>query len=89
MTIQYDPGPGTLLGINTFGMRLRHGVLESWLLGKKTIEHALEHLADANFDPEFFRTYEHLIIAGYNKQNGKDLRPRKRSWKRLLQILNP
>ena len=87
VTIQYDKNSNTLLGINTFGIRLRHNVMEAWLLEKRNIEHVLTHLADANFDPEFFRNYEHLIIQEYNIKNNKHLVAQKRSWNRLLEII--
>ncbi len=88
LRIRYNKNSGALKGINTYGMRLRHGVMENWLLTKKDIDHVLTHFADANFDPEFFRTYENETIAKFNADNGKRLKPLKRSWKRLLQILN-
>ncbi|MBA3829344.1 MAG: NAD(P)/FAD-dependent oxidoreductase [Taibaiella sp.] len=85
---RYHAATGRLLGVNTFGMRLRHGVLENWILNKQNIEYVLSHLADANFDPEFFRTYEEEIIRKFNKENNTQLKTVKKSWKRLLQILN-
>jgi NADPH-dependent 2,4-dienoyl-CoA reductase/sulfur reductase-like enzyme len=87
LRIRYNEKDGSLRGINTFGMRLRHGVIEAWLLDKKSVEYMLAHLADANFDPEFFKTYEHQIVEKYNTENNKNLKVQKRSWKRLLQIL--
>jgi len=88
LRVRYDTGSNIIKGVNTFGMRLRHGVLENWLRENKSIEYALIHLADANFDPEFFRTYEQEIIQKYNSEHGKQLKTQRRSWKRLLQILN-
>ena len=88
LRVRYEKNSGVLKGINTFGMRLRHGVMEQWLLQKKGIEDVLVHFADANFDPEFFRTFEQEIINQYNAENKKQLKPLMRSWKRLLHILN-
>lgn len=79
---------GVLTGVNGMGIRLRHAVLEDWLVNKKSIDYVIEHLADANFDPEFYKAYEDEITGKYNKQFGKKIQPRRRSWKRLLQILN-
>ncbi len=82
----YDKTDKTLLGINTFGIRLRHEVCEQWIDGGKTIAHALEHMEDANFDAEFYKYHESDIINQYNKENGTTLSPKKRSWKRILNL---
>ncbi len=76
-----------LTGINVFGMRLRHELFDRWLAEEKTIEHVLTHLADANFDPEFYQKQEKSILDAYNHQYNTDLKPQKRSWKRILQNL--
>ncbi|MEO6229021.1 MAG: FAD-dependent oxidoreductase [Ferruginibacter sp.] len=78
---------GILKGVNVYGMRLRHAVLNDWLIKNQTIDYAIEHLADANFDPEFYKAYEIAITEKYNHDFGKQLKPRKRSWKRLLQLM--
>ena len=57
------------LGINTFGIRLRHECFDRWLRDGKTIGSVLEHLAEANFDPEFFRHHEKEITEAFNKKN--------------------
>lgn len=50
-----------LLGINTFGIRLRHEVVDFWLTEKTPVDTVIEDLAKANFDPEFYRKYEKEI----------------------------
>lgn len=72
------------IGVNTFGIRLRHEFFDKILSNKETIEHVLEHLADANFDPEFFKTYESGIIDQFNHEYKTDLKPKKKSWKRIF-----
>lgn len=57
----FDKSTQALLGINTFGIRLRHEVCEQWIDGNKTMEYIMQHLKDANFDPEFYRHYEQEI----------------------------
>ena len=42
------------------------------------------HLKDANFDPEFYKQYEHQIVGQYNLENGTMLQPKKRNWKRIF-----
>jgi len=53
VTVAYDEEDGTFLGINTFGIRMRHPVLDSWLTGGKSVDFVMEHLHEAGFDPEF------------------------------------
>jgi NAD(P)H-nitrite reductase large subunit len=74
------------LGINTFGIRMRHEVFDRWLREGRSIDHVLEHLKDANFDPEFYKTYEGEIITQFNAENGTSISPKKRSWKRILNL---
>jgi NADPH-dependent 2,4-dienoyl-CoA reductase/sulfur reductase-like enzyme len=73
-----------LLGINTFGIRMRHEVCERWIDGGETMDYVMQHLKDANFDPEFYRQYENEIVAQYNKENGTTLSVKKRDWKRIF-----
>jgi hypothetical protein len=73
-----------LLGINVFGMRLRHEVCNGWIAQGKTVEFAIAHLKDANFDPEFYTQHEPAIVAAYNQQTGANLQLKKRSWKRIF-----
>ncbi len=58
-----------LLGVNTFGIRLRHEVMDRWLGEQRTIEYVLQHLSEANFDPEFFSKHEAEIANSYNAEN--------------------
>jgi len=80
----YDKASNRLLGINTFGIRMRHEVCERWIDGGETIRFVMEHLKDANFDPEFYKQYENQIVREYNKENGTSFKPKKRDWKRIF-----
>jgi len=75
-----------ILGVNTVGIRLRHEMFDNWISTKKSISYVLEHLADANFDPEFYRTFEHEIIHSFNQQFGASLVAKKKSWKRIFAL---
>ena len=44
----------------------------------------LEHLADANFDPEFYKLHEKEIIAKFNQENNTNIQLKKKSWKRIF-----
>jgi len=67
----YDKSDRTLLGINTFGIRLRHEICDQWLKDGKAIEYVIEHLEVANFDPEFFRRHEKDIVNLFNETHPK------------------
>ncbi len=71
--INYDQASGAVLGMNAFGIRQRHEVWDGWIAQKKTIQHVLQHLPEANFDPEFFKQHEGEIIGQFNAQTGSRL----------------
>ncbi len=75
----YNSQTKALLGINNFGIRLRHKICDSWITSKTPIEQVLVELKNANFDPEFFKQYEKDIIAKFNSENGTTLKPKKRN----------
>ena len=72
------------LGINTFGIRMRHECFDRWLNEERSVHHVLEHLKDANFDPEFYAVYEDDILNSFNDSYGTQLQAKKRSWKRIF-----
>ena len=56
--IHHEAGGGRVLGFNVLGVRYRHAVCERWLLDGRPLGYVLDHLDEANFDPEFFRRHE-------------------------------
>lgn len=56
------------LGVNSFGLRLKHECFDRWLKDQKDIQYVMEHLSEANFDPEFADRHEATIINVYNQQ---------------------
>jgi NADPH-dependent 2,4-dienoyl-CoA reductase/sulfur reductase-like enzyme len=64
----FDRETHKFIGINTFGIRMRHEVFDQWLNEEVTINHVLENLKRANFDPEFFRRYEQQIVDQFNRE---------------------
>lgn len=83
----FEKSSRKFLGVNTFGIRLRHDVFNDFLNKGVSIEHVLEHLKDANFDPEFYKQYEEAILDKYNQENNSSITPKKKSWKRILQAI--
>ncbi|MDL5510946.1 FAD/NAD(P)-binding oxidoreductase [Arenibacter sp. M-2] len=84
VTIAFHRDTKLFLGINTFGIRMRHEILDRWLTEKRSVSYVLEYLKDANFDPEFYAEYEQAIISCYNSHYGTNIRPKKKSWKRIF-----
>ena len=84
VTISYDKDSHKFLGINTFGIRMRHEIFDRWLTQEKSVEYVIEYLADANFDPEFYRLYETEIVEKFNSDLGTDITSQKKSWKRIF-----
>lgn len=76
--IVYDKTSRRFIGINVFGIRMKHVVMDKWLNEERTVEYIVENLREANFDPEFFKAYEPEIIEHYNREFGTTL-PVKRS----------
>jgi hypothetical protein len=58
---------GRFIGVNTFGIRLRHENFDRWLRQGKDIGFIIEHLHEANFDAEFSSRYEDEIKEQYYK----------------------
>ncbi len=68
--INYDAGTRQVLGFNLLGVRYRHAICDAWIGEGRTIEHVLENLAAASFDPEFHSRFERHIVQTYNSSNG-------------------
>jgi NAD(P)H-nitrite reductase large subunit len=66
--IAFDRENRTFLGINTFGIRMRHAFFDQVLTEKQTVDYVVTHLSKANFDPEFFTSYEAEIQKQFNAQ---------------------
>ena len=86
ITISFHKDSKEFLGINTFGIRMRHEVFDRWLTEKKDVDYVITHLADANFDPEFYKNYEREITHKFNTDFNKSLSTKKKSLKRIFQF---
>ena len=84
ITIAFDKNSKKFLGINTFGIRMRHEIFDRWLNEERSVDYVLEHLIDANFDPEFYSHYEKEIASAYNKEFGKQIKTRRKSLQRIF-----
>lgn len=67
----YEKEQGNILGFNLMGIRFRKDVCIAWIEQKAHVETVLAHLDRANFDPEFFHTYEQELAAAYQAKTGR------------------
>lgn len=88
LRLRWDTQSGKLTGVNNLGFRLRHHAFDKWFNEGKTVEYVLEHLRDANFDPEFYKEHESQIINQFNAENGTQLKLKKKSWQRILDLVS-
>ena len=65
ITVAYQTENRKFTGINTFGIRMRQEVFDRWLNMNRSIDFVMEHLNEANFDPEFYDTHEKEIYGSF------------------------
>ncbi|WP_412559934.1 NAD(P)/FAD-dependent oxidoreductase [Winogradskyella sp. MIT101101] len=68
ITIAFNKDTNEFLGINTFGIRMKHETFDKWLTEKRDIDFVVKNLRQANFDPEFYDHYEKEILNAYRKE---------------------
>lgn len=69
ITVAYHRDSNVFLGINTFGIRMRHEVFDRWLTENRDVDFVMKHLSEANFDPEFYKKFESQVLSAYNYQS--------------------
>ena len=84
ITVAFHKDTNAFLGINTFGIRMRHEIFDKWLTEKRDVDYIMSYLKDANFDPEFYKAYESEILTQYNNTFNTNLTVHKKSWKRIF-----
>ena len=67
--ISYDKNSRIFLGINTFGIRMRHEFFDTVLSNKMPVDYVIQNLKKANFDPEFYKRYENEIFQSFQINN--------------------
>ena len=68
ITVCFNKNTNEFLGINTFGIRMKHETFDTWLTERRDVDYVMNHLVEANFDPEFYTLYEKDILSAYNHQ---------------------
>lgn len=56
--IAYNKNTSEFLGINTFGIRMRHAFFDNALNENRSVDYVVDNLSRANFDPEFYSKHE-------------------------------
>ncbi len=84
MHFVYEEKSRKFLGLNTFGIRIRHDSMNDYLEKERTVDYVVEHLADANFDPEFYKRFEKEIVSKFNQETSSNIQLKKKSWSRIL-----
>jgi NADPH-dependent 2,4-dienoyl-CoA reductase/sulfur reductase-like enzyme len=82
--VVFESGLGRFIGINSMGIRLRHEVFDRWLREERDIKYVMQHMKDANFDPEFYKKHEKEILEQFNADFGTNLSSKAKSWQRIL-----
>lgn len=72
--ISFETESRLFLGINIFGIRMRHEFFDTVLNEKKSVDFVIENLKKANFEPEFFKTFEKEIAIAFKNQFNKDIK---------------
>ena len=82
----FDKETKRFIGLNVFGIRLRHELLDQWLNEERDVEFIISNLKNANFDPELFKGDEKDIIQTYNKAFNAQLELKKKRWKQIFAL---
>ncbi len=73
--INYRTDDQRVVGVHALGLRLRHAVIDRWLQERRPLDYVLNHIRQADFNPEFSDTYADALT-------GKG--PVRTSWLRRL-----
>ena len=68
LKLVYDRSSNALLGMNAFGLRIRHETAENWIRQKTPVDEVLNHFGEADFDPEFYKSYQTQIKEKFLQQ---------------------
>jgi NAD(P)H-nitrite reductase large subunit len=66
LRIVFEKSSQKFVGLNVFGIRMRHVILDKWLTEERSIVYVIENLSLANFDPEFCEKHEKEIRIAFN-----------------------
>lgn len=70
--LSFNSSNGEFLGAISMGIRLRHLVFEEWLKKKTQMDTVIDCFKQANFDPEFYPTYEKELSKVWDRLKSKN-----------------
>ncbi|MFN3916729.1 MAG: NAD(P)/FAD-dependent oxidoreductase [Flavobacteriales bacterium] len=82
--VVYNKQGKEVIGMHSFGIRLRHPVCDKWIRSKTTVNEVMRNIYDAHFDPEFYKTYYTELVNKYNTEKGENVSLNNWSIKRML-----
>lgn len=68
LRVNFNKDDRTIIGFNFLGIRFRQVVADDWIRRKKTVDHAINHLKEGIFDPEFFKKHDREIKRSFDLQ---------------------
>jgi NADH oxidase (H2O2-forming) len=69
LRIVYNSLTNAVTGFNVFGIRMRQDICQGWIQDGKNIDYVIDHMEQANFDPEFYKRFWNEISEEFAKQN--------------------
>ena len=82
--VVFEKSTEKFVGINVFGLRLRHEVLDHWLRSNVKVDKVMANLKTVNFDAEFSKKHEEQIISKFNRDFNKSVSLKKKMWYQKL-----
>ena len=64
---QYKTDSKEFVGVNAFGIRLRHEILDAWLSEKLSIKEVIQQFSKANFDKEFSKKFSRQLQKAFQQ----------------------
>lgn len=80
----FHGGTNILKGLNVFGIRLRHEVIDRMLTKGVDCMEVIENWKSLNFDPEFYHRYQDEIVQAFENQTGRRVKSAPKSWRVIL-----
>jgi len=71
--IAYEKASTIVVGFHLMGVRYRHEVCDAWIRKKTSLKTVIKNLRAANFDPEFYESYEPELRTKFKDATGEDV----------------
>lgn len=84
LRIVFEKESKNIVGVNSFGWRLRHEFFDKAIHEGWDLERVLTQLDKADFNTEFYEKFHKSVLAQYNAQEGRNLKIKKSSFLQRL-----